>query len=193
MLDWMFTLPAYTLINEVRNLGWIQWVLNLPILSGWGNTQMSGCAHGTCTCWAARRHIPLGPSDSLSALRILQKKNVNLEIQKFGKTIEIKKRKLPACAPSSALLFSFKVSVLICEKSTSTNMKSKRSPAMLTFPTETTLKSITTLSDSHTEKYSKQLNLCLKSCGATNWFEWKYSLMQNNTGYQVYLPMPWHP
>lgn len=168
MLDWMFTLLAYTLINEVRNLGWIQWVLNLPILSGWGNTQLSGCARGTCTCWAAHRHIPLFPSDSLGASRILQKKkNVNLEIQKFGKTIEIKERKLPARAPSPALLFSFKVSVLISEKSTSTKMKPKRSSAMLTFHTETTLKLITTLSDSHTEKYSKQLNLCFKSCGAT--------------------------
>lgn len=41
----MFTLLAYTLINEVRNLGWNQRVLNLLILSVWENTQMPGCAH----------------------------------------------------------------------------------------------------------------------------------------------------
>ena len=39
----MFTLLAYTLINEVRNLGWNQRVLNLLILSGRENTQKPGC------------------------------------------------------------------------------------------------------------------------------------------------------
>lgn len=72
--------------------------------------------------WLCTRHMhllsssPPHPSVSFQfsqRFKHITKEKVNLEIQKFGKTIEIKKRKLPACAPSLVLLFSFKVSVLI--------------------------------------------------------------------------------
>lgn len=47
-------------------------------------------------------------------------------------------------------------------------------------------------------KYKKQLNLfCFflkgEGGGDISGFEGKYSLMQNKTGYQVYLVIPWHP